>query len=171
MNQISTILAIGKSLVGVGLVMAMFTTGTLTSNSLNGNMIGYSLIAAGICIFMGVTFKTITEKYQGNPMSTSRLITNLSPLIFMFSLVVFSLNLFGKYKSIITTNKIASEYSFFAWILFMLILIFMAIYFNELGKEKEIGLPYNMFLLLIAIFTAVTVKTINVILYYFNTDG
>jgi len=46
MNQ--QILSLGKALVGVGLIMAMFTTGTLTSNSLNGNMIGYSLVAAGI---------------------------------------------------------------------------------------------------------------------------
>jgi len=104
-------------------------------------------------------------------MVNSRLITNLSPLIFMFCLVVFTLNLFGKYKNIITTDKIAKEYSFFTWILFLLILIFMAIYFNEISKEREVALSYNMFLLLIAILTAVTVKTINIILYYFHTDG
>jgi len=169
MNQ--QILSLGKALVGVGLIMAMFTTGTLTSNSLNGNMIGYSLVAAGICIFMGVTFQTIKQQYAGNSMVNSRLITNLSPLIFMFCLVVFTLNLFGKYKNIITTDKIAKEYSFFTWILFLLILIFMAIYFNEISKEREVALSYNMFLLLIAILTAVTVKTINIILYYFHTDG
>lgn len=167
----NTIILIGQAVVSVGLIMAMFTTGTLTPNSLNGNMIGYSLVAAGICIFMGSTFQTIKINSQSDPLINALLITNLSPLMLMFCLLVFILNLFGKYKNNITTNKIASEYSFFTWILFFLVFIFMAIYFNEIRKPKQIALSYNMFLLLIAIFTAVTVKTINVILYYFNTDG
>ena len=182
--------SIAWGMITVGLISSFLTINNTTSTgALNGSIVGYSFMCAGLIIIMATLLIHIKSNpadmafYKAVPQGLVMLV-NVGPLLMMFGLLAFLLNLFSLYKNRIVSGHVAPDYTYFMWLVYVLTSIFFLILYFEMNRvfseatdktknpyAKGLALSKSMALALVTLITAMDIKTINNILYYFKTDG
>lgn len=184
-NDLSYIMNIFyTSLIVVGIIVLLSTVGTYSVAGLNGMMTGYILIGTGLLLLVGYLLYNILNKknnsqlttYNRNTITTAFYTTG--PFLMLIGIIGYTVFLLIKYKSRISEGNVAPGYASFTNIFVILILIQLFIFyfgttnaksnFKETGRLNKI---YGALLYFVGIISIVTVKTLEIILSKFSTDG
>jgi len=160
------------SLIATGVIIILCTIGTSSSGAVTGTMVGYSFILVGICSISVYSFMELRKM-------TSNLwpvLFTIGPILAMIGIIIYMLYLLGTYFNRITTGNVSNGYSTFSNIIVILVLMQIAIFYNETTKKqyqdtKSISKVGSMIILLLDTINIISVITLGTILKDYITDG
>jgi hypothetical protein len=165
----SIISIIYSTLIIVGVILLLITLGTITSSSIVGSMVGYSLIGGGVLLLISnLIYKLLNNKHS----NIFSYIYTVGPFLILLGIVIYSLYLIITYNSSIVNGNVSSGYVKFTNISIILILLQLYLFFVGTKNENEIiDKKSSMLLYLIGIINIIIMITLGIILASFTTDG
>lgn len=153
----------------VSFIIGFSTTG---NSSLGALMSGYSILIMGVLMVMLTIFNKMSQTV-GNTMA---IISMIGPFLLILGILGFWLYLTITYKDMITENHVSKNYSTFANISIMLILIQIAIMYgnitgDEFEKTGKVSKVTLSLMYLLGVLTFISTVISYSILKYFTTDG
>jgi hypothetical protein len=160
-------------LIGVGIIVAIITTFLDTNKyTLNGVMVGYSVIISGFLILLS----TVINNTKGNRFSLFEILKITVPFILIIGTMTFLTYNIGKYFNNISKGRVSKNYKTFSIIFTLLTLLEVIIFYNSKNSaqfKRTSTIPTVLYwsLIFVGVINFIVAEIISIDLAYFNTDG
>jgi hypothetical protein len=160
--------------IGVGILVTIITTFLDTSKySLNGIMIGYSVIVSGYLILL-TTIINNTKNNEGSYII--QILKTIVPFIIIIGTIMFLLYNIGKYFNNISNGRVSKNFKTFTIIFSLLTLIEILVFYKskfslQFKLTSTLPIIFYWILIFIGVIQYVVAQIISIDLAYFNTDG
>lgn len=161
-------------LIGVGIVVTLTTTFLETSKyTLNGIMVGYSVIVSGYLILL----TTMINSAKNNVgFSVMQILKTIVPFIIIIGTIMFLSYNIGKYFNNISKGRVSKNFKTFSIIFSLLTLLEVFVLFksnnsSQFRMSSTIPMVFYWLLIFLGVIQYITAQIIAVDLIYFNTDG
>jgi hypothetical protein len=161
-------------LIGVGIVVTLVTTFLETSKyTLNGIMVGYSVVVSGYLILLTTI---ISNTKNNNDYSVMQILKMLVPFIIIIGTIMFLSYNIGKYFNNISNGRVSKNFKTFSIIFSLLTLLEVIVLFkskdsSQFRMSSTIPIVFYWLLIFLGVIQYITAQIITVDLVYFNTDG
>jgi hypothetical protein len=160
-------------LIAVGILVAIITNFLDTNKyTLNGTMIGYSVIISGFLILLA----SVVNNTKESSFSLFQMLKITAPFILIIGTIMFLTYSIGKYFNNISNGRVSKNYKTFSIIFSLLTLIEVIIFYkskSSLQFKRTSTIPTILYwtLIFIGVINFIVAEIISIDLAYFNTDG
>jgi hypothetical protein len=160
-------------LIGVGILVAIITNFLDTNKyTLNGTMIGYSVIISGFLILLA----TVINNTKESSFSLFQILRIIAPFVLIIGTIMFLTYSIGKYFNNISKGRVSKNYKTFSIIFSLLTLLEVIIFYRtkssvQFKRTSTIPTILYWMLIFIGVINFIVAEIISVDLAYFNTDG
>lgn len=172
-----TIEAISYALLYGGIVVVLFTIGTLNESAVSGTLGGYSSATLAVLFLFALSYTNyVSATTDSNTFSIKKIGLMFIPYSILLAILGYSIALISIYFNDISEDKVSPYYSTFSYISIIFIIIQVYLFgkttnnpeFLQNGTIKTLSLVK---LILIGLINIIVLISLGVSLKYFSTDG